>query len=350
MLADEETTIAEALPAGSDSALFGKWHLGEADVAINPPAAQGFHLYQGNLNGAIPDYYGWIKEAAVDGVIVADAPQAEYATSVTTADARAWLAARPGPWLAVLAYNAPHAPYHLPPAGTHTQPADTDCADPAAYRTCYKAAIESLDHHLAELLYDDTGELRPELADTLIIFVGDNGPPRDVRPFASARQAKDTVSEGGVRVPLIIAGDPVAAVARGRVVDDPVDTSDLFATIVLAAGGDASTGTHSISLLPYLGAADGRPDVPRAWIYTERFGAAAGVDYADAALRDASFKIVTSFGQVIGFYALPSIGVLDLPAANEVLDPDQGCGCDCLADPSHQDECSTLEAALTSLR
>ena len=43
------------------------------------------------------------------------------ATTDTTDDAAAWIAARgAAPWFLWLGYNAPHTPFHKPPDGLHT--------------------------------------------------------------------------------------------------------------------------------------------------------------------------------------------------------------------------------------
>jgi len=66
---------------------------------------------------------------------------------------------------------------------------------------------------------------------TTILFVGDNGTPKEVTvaPFLPTH-AKQTLYEGGVRVPLIAAGYGVRD--GGRVSDALINTVDVFATVL----------------------------------------------------------------------------------------------------------------------
>jgi arylsulfatase A-like enzyme len=68
-----------------------------------------------------------------------------------------------------------------------------------------------------------------DLETTYVFVMGDNGSPGEavVPPFMF-NQAKGSVYEGGVRVPLIIAGP---GVARGEECAELVHVTDLFATI-----------------------------------------------------------------------------------------------------------------------
>ncbi len=361
-----ETSLAEAIPADYRAGLFGKWHVGAnaAAGAPSPPGAQGWDIHQGILSGALASYTRWTKNVFIDdgdGVIetaeVTTVDSTRYVTEELTADAAAWIGAQDQPWLAVLALTAPHAPFHVPPdPATYSVALDATCAtDVNSDRRCYRAAIEAMDTHLGRLLYDDRDgdgvdaddPLRPELANTLVIFVGDNGPPTMVAPAGFGTLNKDTVYEGGVRVPLIIAGAPVAA--RGRVVDDLVGVVDLFATIVAATGGDATTGIDSHSLLDYLTTQDGRPTAPRTSVYTETF---AGDDPNDpvesqAAYRAGQLKLVKEKGRVVGLYEL----VAPLEGEN-LIDPACGPGCGCLrsAHVGQRTACDGLEAAMTALQ
>src|SRR5690606_18182498 len=107
------------------------------------------------------------------------------------------------PWFCWLAYTAPHAPFHLPPVNMHTRGAlPTDQAsidaDPLPY---YLAMVESLDFEIGRLF----GAIPPaDLANTVIIFIGDNGTDRNVvqLPYPM-NHAKGSLYEGGVHVPLV---------------------------------------------------------------------------------------------------------------------------------------------------
>lgn len=67
--------------------------------------------------------------------------------------------------------------------------------------------IEALDTEIGRVLSALTPEVRSR---TNVIFVSDNGTPGEVSaPPVSARRAKATLFEGGIRVPLVIAGPKV---------------------------------------------------------------------------------------------------------------------------------------------
>lgn len=202
---------------------FGKWHLSGGDA---DPNLFGFHRFAGSIPGQLRDYHEW--ERVVDGVAATDT---RYATSANVDDALDWLAGLPPgePWLCWLAFNAPHEPLHAPPPHLHASgdlPGTRRDIDdrPGVY---YRAMVEALDHELGRLL----DALPPdELAATTIVFLGDNGTPGKVvqQPYG-ADQAKGTVYQGGVRVPLVIAGAAVSA--PGRTCDEWVHATDLFVTV-----------------------------------------------------------------------------------------------------------------------
>ena len=97
------------------------------------------------------------------------------------------------------------------------------------------AAIEAADTEIGRLLV----EAEIDLSNTTIIVLGDNGSVRDmaVGPFDPLR-AKFSIYEGGINVPLIIAGDSVNYPNRESAA--LVNTSDLFTTVFELAGGDPS--------------------------------------------------------------------------------------------------------------
>jgi arylsulfatase A-like enzyme len=134
-----------------------------------------------------------------------------------------------------------------------------------------KAATEAMDTELGRLF---DGMEAEERENTTIFFFGDNGTMDEAvdAPFDPAR-AKASVFEGGVNVPLIVAGPRVAEV--GSECGALVSLTDLFLSITEIAGVDVDsvlpTGTQldSVSLLPYLSDSD-QPSL-REWIYAERF-------------------------------------------------------------------------------
>lgn len=270
-------------PAGYANAVIGKWHLADrTNGGINNPARMGVDHYSGILRGGHLDYYSWLRTrngraARVEG----------YSTSVMTDDAINWIDRQTGPWFLWLAYTAPHAPFHLPPAGLHGRDdlpgtvADIR-ANPLPY---YLASLEAMDREIGRLLEALSAE---ERANTIVMFVGDNGTPNPViqHPYRRGR-AKSTVFEGGIHVPLVVAGAGVTR--RGEHEDALVNTTDLFATIAELAGVDVAVYEDSIS---FAGLLDGteRGEV-REFAYAEIVSEEAFLG-SGWAMRDETHKLI----------------------------------------------------------
>lgn len=248
VLAPDEVTIAEVMSeAGYQTALFGKWHLGNGRGANvgTLPTDQGFDYFSGHINGNIGAYFGWTKttltapgQAAADNEIT----EAQYATQVNTQEAVSWINATTDPWLAIVAYAAPHSPFHVPPVDRYSNISlDGEVGDVCGGTSadsdddCYRAMAEAMDSYIDDLLTQIDPE---ELANTLIIFMGDNGTPTqttiDEGTFSSDH-AKGSVFQGGVRVPFIVAGGSNVNIANSEVAD-LIHVTDLFPTFIDVAG------------------------------------------------------------------------------------------------------------------
>ena len=266
-----EFTLPRAFAAnpglGYSTASLGKWHLtngATATIQNDPANIAGWPHYAGCLTGTLVGaangtgtYTAWTK--TINGVTGATNGTTTYATTDTTNDAVAWIAARGAtPWCLWLGYNAPHTPFHKPPNNLHTY--DTTVAGWATLpiganqRTHYNAAVEALDTEIGRLLSTMNATVR---ANTTVIFVGDNGTPGQVvqAPFGSGH-AKDSLYEGGVRVPLIISGPDV--VSPNRESTALVNVADLYSTTLELAGINvastqpATNPLDAKSLLPIL--------------------------------------------------------------------------------------------------
>tara|TARA_B100000767_G_C19371378_1_gene372025 strand:+ start:292 stop:510 length:219 start_codon:yes stop_codon:yes gene_type:complete len=64
--------------------------------------------------------------------------------------------------------------------------------------------MEAMDHEMGRLLNSLTPE---EIANTIIIFIGDNGTPNRVTqlPYVTMR-SKGSIYQGGINVPMVISG------------------------------------------------------------------------------------------------------------------------------------------------
>lgn len=256
-LSPDVTSLFDVLKDTDYSAnLIGKWHLAGSDAGTNHPAELGVPNYWGLYKGgASPSYWEW---SGVDNGTPVDVT--EYATTAFTDRAIGWIEAQDTdkPWFLWLAYNAPHSPFHLPPAHLHTAgdlPTDeaSIAADPLPY---FNAMLEALDTEIGRLLatLDD---------DTIVMFIGDNGSPNQVtRGFYGDHGAKGTIYEGGTHVPFVVSGP---GIQQGRT-DALFQTPDLFTTIAGMTGANAPA-TDGVDFAPVLTGGTSQRD----HIYVEHF-------------------------------------------------------------------------------
>ena len=308
LLQSSEFTLPDAFAANSglDVQLkqFGKWHLGGGNSA--PSTVGGWPNFAGTLIGQISDYYNWTK-VVTDGTTTTSTATTTYATTDIVNDATSFITTQTNagkPWMAWVAFNAPHTPLHLPPtnlcptyAALSGSPADI-AANPINYRN---AMVEAMDTEIGRLL----NSMSPsERANTDIIFIGDNGtPPLTLQAPYPANHGKDTLYEGGIRVPLIVSGPDVVAPGRDSAVLTHV--VDLYSTMLELAGINVSstvpvgTVVDSQSLVSVLQ----NQSVTRSLLYAEEF------DVADAnlggrSLRDSQYKVIRNKNGTDEFYDL----------------------------------------------
>ena len=246
-LQTSEFTLPEAFAAnaglGYSLAMFGKWHLNSgAGTNDTPRSVGGWPSFAGTISGALPDYSAWTK--ITNNV---SAATTTYATTDVANDVISFIQSRPSgtPWFAWAAFNAPHSPLHVPPAALHSY------GTPTTNRGMYEAMCQALDTEVGRVL------ATVNLGTTHVIFVGDNGTPANViqTPY-NAAHSKETIYEGGTRVPLIIAGPSVVSPNRNS--DVPVHVVDLYSTILelasidVAATQPSTNPVDSRSLLPVL--------------------------------------------------------------------------------------------------
>lgn len=258
------------------SAAIGKWHLG-----ANLFDKIGVPHYDGMIGSHVTNYFDWTETRYQNGV-TREGKVTIYATthlvnrSIEFIDGvRAKDADQP--WFLYLAFNAPHgtAPndgFQVPPKDLWNQRELAAIADrPVDGKVyngdiaVYQALTQAMDTELGRLLahLDAIGERD----NTLIIFMGDNGTPQQVqrKDIGPLRGAKWDIWDGGVRVPLVVAG---AGVSRHGVRDDSlVVATDMFATVAQLAGADVAGLTDSFSIAPLFKRA--RADTGRRFAFTE---------------------------------------------------------------------------------
>ena len=142
--------------------------------------------------------------------------------------------------------------------------------------TGYYNTVLRLDAGVGLLL--DTLERAGHADDTLILFVGDHGPP-----FA---RGKTTCYEAGLRVPFLVSWPGVSKPMRSRAM---VSTVDLLPTILDAVGAEIPDGLHGRSLRPVVRGADGNW---REYLAGEFHYHGGRPFYPRRAIRDQRYKLI----------------------------------------------------------
>ena len=173
----------------------------------------------------------------------------------------------------------PHVALQIPPERLEEYPEEWDekpylgekSYAPHPYpRRAYAAMITQLDREVGALL-DALDELG--IADeTIVVFTSDNGPTfnggTDRDFFESAgglREGKNTLYEGGVRVPMVVRWP--GHVAAGSETDHLSGFQDHFATLVELAGGPSPAESDGRSFVPTL--LDRPGQEAHSWLYWE---------------------------------------------------------------------------------
>jgi arylsulfatase A-like enzyme len=242
-LSTDETSlqsyIHERLPGKYVDAVIGKWHLGPQPGGLDHPNQMGVGYFSGIIGGGVEDYEDWTR--VTNG---RRSSETEYVTSKLVDLAVEWTGAQEDPWFLWLAFNAPHTPFHLPPANLHDRNlSGTEEDIEENPRPYYFAAIEAMDTEIGRLLDSLDSQVR---ANTIVIFMGDNGTPGQVAqsPYGR-RKAKGSLYQGGINIPFLITGSGVTRIGERE--SALVNTTDLFSTIASLAGINVSEVNDSNS-------------------------------------------------------------------------------------------------------
>lgn len=290
--------ITDESSADYGLALFGKYHLAGnnstgTDANLQHVRDLGIPVFRGYM-GATINPFNW-SASDINGPAVS---LTAYATTVLTDYTIDHInqheSARPSdPWFVWLAHNAAHqSSNRVPPPHLHSinlgnlQEGQLSNTVPV-----HKAILQSLDTEIGRLLTE------VDLEKTTVIFIGDNGTFPSVKDSGSGvRGSKTSVYQGGVHVPLIIAGAGVTR--RGRE-DALVTSTDLHATILSLAGIPVSQVENSYNLEPLL--SDEAASSGRTHSFTELSN---GTNNRRYALRDKRFKLVSNPGAAKELYDL----------------------------------------------
>ncbi len=153
-----------------------------------------------------------------------------------------------------------HAPFQPTPHSADW-PENRHAKDPKYF----KDMVEYMDVVVGRLV-DKLDELGLR-ENTLILFLGDNGSPREITSLVNShemRGGKGHSTEAGTHVPLI--ANWLGTAPQGSVCDDMVDCSDFLPTMLEMAGAPRPAGTilDGISFLPQL---RGEQGTPHEWLY-----------------------------------------------------------------------------------
>jgi arylsulfatase A-like enzyme len=240
-----ETTLAQRLAAvGYDTALIGKWHLGDAEPMR--PLNRGFGHFVGFLGGAHP----YVRPPRGDvAPVYDDKNQLEdypYLTDLFAQRGADFVSEdRDRPFFLYLAFNAVHTPM---------QPTDAKLRQFAHIkderRRQYAAMLSSMDDAIGRVL-DALSDRRLE-RDTLVFFISDNGGPErgNASDNGPLRGGKATTWEGGIRVPFILRWP--GRLPDGAVYRHPVIQLDIVPTCLAAAGVEVKSGDRfdGVNLVP----------------------------------------------------------------------------------------------------
>jgi len=225
----DELMLPQALKrSGYETAICGKWHLGQFKKEYQP-THRGFDHQYGHYLGMI-DYFTHKRDGAKDWNRN-DEPLDEvgYTTELIAAECVRIIEGHDTskPLFLYVPFNAPHTPLEAP-----KRYIDMYADVTPVRRRRFSAMVTCLDDAIGKVLA--ALEKREMRDNTLVLFVSDNGGPR-AADNGHLRGRKGSVYEGGTRVPAVIAWP--GKIAAGAVVDEPLHIVDLFPTLIHVAGG-----------------------------------------------------------------------------------------------------------------
>ena len=224
----QERTLANALhDAGYETAITGKWHLGEFDPAY-VPTSRGFDHQYGHYFGAI-DYFTHLRDGSYDWYRDDKELREEgYSTHLIAKEACRLITAKDKtkPIFLYVPFNGVHSPMQVPDSYLQPYPGMTG---PRQKLAGMLAAVDEAIGQIVESL--ETAGLREN---TLIVFSSDNGGPRPGKN-TPLRDFKGSIYEGGVRGSAF-ANWP-GKIPAGQRIKEPMHVIDWYPTLVKLAKG-----------------------------------------------------------------------------------------------------------------
>ncbi len=223
-----ERTLANALKeAGYETAITGKWHLGEFERAYLP-TSRGFDHQHGHYFGAI-DYFTHTRDGSHDWYHDDKELKEEgYSTHLIAREACRLITTKDQgkPLFLYVPFNGIHAPHQVP--DEYLKP----YAQLKGERQKLAGMLAAVDEAIGQIIA--TLEKSGLRENTLVIFSTDNGGPKpcDNTPL---RGFKGSIWEGGVRGCGFV--NWPGKIASGMHNKEPMHTIDWYPTLVNLAGG-----------------------------------------------------------------------------------------------------------------
>ena len=267
----EFTTLSELLRNEGYRTFFaGKWHLGDQGFH---PDNQGFdtNIGGGHMGEPPGGYYSPYQNAQLD-----DGPDGEYLPDRLTSETIRFIRDhRDLPFFAYLSFYTVHTP--IQPAARYIDryreraSMSTSNAQPAEKpelggltklrqdNAAYASMVRAMDDNIGRLL-DELKALELDES-TIVVFTSDNGGLATLDPAhpiyengtptsnAPLRAGKGWLYEGGIRVPLVIRPSDEY---ENTTISEPVDSMDLFATLLDMVDIDPVATLDGTSLVPVL--------------------------------------------------------------------------------------------------
>jgi arylsulfatase A-like enzyme len=235
---EDHPTIASLVKGnGYETALIGKWHLG--NLPRFGPNRHGFDEFFG-INGSAADYFTHNNAAGRFDLYEDLGPSKEegYLTDLFTQHAIRFITRkRSKPFYLSLHYNAPHWPWDGPKdKGAEHDHRVNGRGLPVAGGSLskYGEMMKSMDAGIGKVL--ETLKAAQLENTTLVIFTSDNGGERYSFNWPFSFQ-KGNLWEGGLRVPAIVRWPGI--VPAGKVTSQVAVTMDWTATILAVTGTKA---------------------------------------------------------------------------------------------------------------
>ncbi len=269
-----ETTFAHHMKAaGYRTCIAGKWQM----YSYNPPDFEPEWRGKGQRpeDSGFDEYCLWHTEHTeakgsryADPVIQQNgayltATEGAYGPDIYTAYINDFIEHNQAdPFFVYYPMALTHGPFQ-PTPHSDDWPENRHASDPKYF----KDMVEYMDVVIGRII-DKLEELKLR-ENTLVLFLGDNGSPREVTSRVNGheiRGGKGLSTDAGTRVPLVASWP--GTIPPGTVSDDLVDCSDFLPTMMALAGASlpADEPFDGLSFLPQL---RGETGTPRQWIFSD---------------------------------------------------------------------------------